>query len=126
MGNHIEDKYDTTNKVWYKFIGNPVNPDENFADKWRENPRKQKKFYDWLTAVKRDIQETTQLTGNHNIMNRLSESFGEKEVKKAFNNIGDRARLLTENGNNRFDTKLGVMTGAANVIKPHNFYGEDE
>lgn len=126
MGNHIEDKYDTTNKVWYKFIGNPVNPDENFADKWRENPRKQKKFYDWLTAVKKDIQETTQLTGSHNIMTRLSESFGEKEVKKAFNNIGDKARLLTENGNNRFDTKLGVMTGAANVIKPHNFYGEDE
>ncbi|SHI55673.1 nucleotidyltransferase domain-containing protein [Flavobacterium haoranii] len=126
MHDFILDKQDEKTGEWYKFIENPVNKVENFADKWRENPRKQKKFYDWLTAVKKDIQETTQLTGSHNIMTRLSESFGEKEVKKAFNNIGDRARLLTENGNNRFDTKLGVMTGAANVIKPHNFYGEEE
>ena len=126
MHNYIEDKYDNEKGVWYKFIGNPVNSAENFADKWRENPNKQKKFYDWLAAVKIDIQETTQQTGSHNIMERLSTSFGDREVRKAFSNIGDRARLLTEQGNNRFDTKLGVMAGAANVIKPHNFYGTKE
>lgn len=126
MHNHIENKYDIDKRIYYKFIGNPVNPAENFADKWIENPNKEKKFYAWLEAVKKDITEATQKAGSHNIMERLSSSFGDREVKKAFSNLGDKAKLLTEQGNNRFDAAVGLSSAGASTIKPHKFYGSED
>ncbi|MBI3520518.1 MAG: nucleotidyltransferase [Bacteroidetes bacterium] len=126
MPNYIEERKSTKTNKTIKWIANPVNEQENFADKWEENPKRQENFYNWLRQVKVDINNVTGLTGSHRIMESLSNSFGKTEVTKAFSNLGKDAKLLTENGNNRFDTKLGIMTGAANPIKPHNFYGTED
>ena len=123
---YIEERYDAEKKEFYKFIGNPVNPEENFADKWRENANKEKKFYKWLAQVKLDIQTATEQKGTFRIQESLSNSFGNELVTKTFTNIGNRARLLTEQGTNRFDTKLGIIPGAANIITQHNFYGSED
>lgn len=123
---YIETRIDTLTGKSYKFIGNPVNTAENFADRWRETPAKEKKFYDWLAAVKQDLTDSSLQKGNHNIMERLSKSFGSDEVAAAFSNIGNKRKLMTEQGQTRFDTKLGIVAGAANIIKPHTFYGAEE
>jgi len=34
------------------YIPNPVNPGENFADRWANEPKKAQRFFDWLRAVK--------------------------------------------------------------------------
>ena len=122
----IENKLDQDTGEAYRFVGNPVNLSENFADRWREIPAKEQKFNDWLKKVKIDINNATLQSGQHNIIRSLSESFGENAVKKTFSNIGDRARLLTEQGNNRFDTAVGLSTAGASTIKPHKFYGSEE
>ena len=123
---HIEERYDPIKRVYYKYIGNPVNHDENFADKWRENPKKQEKFYKWLAQIKLDIQNTTQQTGSFRIQESLSKAFGDVVVTRTFSNIGNRQKILTEQGNTRFDAKLGIIAGAANTIKPHNFFGNED
>ncbi|MBL9020578.1 MAG: nucleotidyltransferase [Myxococcales bacterium] len=38
------------------WVPNPVNPEENFADKWAESPRKQELFVQWLIEVERDLE----------------------------------------------------------------------
>ena len=38
--------------VW---IPNPVNPLENFADKWAEHPQREENFYKWLSEVQKDL-----------------------------------------------------------------------
>lgn len=123
---YIEIRYDEKGNK-YKFIGNPAIPegDENFADKWRENKKKEDNFYSWLKQVKADIQGASEQRGTL-IQERLSKVFGKDEVSKTFVNIGERKRLLTEQGANRFDTKVGIVAGAANAIKPHNFYGSED
>lgn len=123
---YIEDKVDENTGKTYKFIGNPVNRQENFADRWRETSAKQTKFFNWLLAVKKDILDSSSQKGTQNIMERLSKSFGDDEVKTTFTNIGNRTKLLTEQGKNRFDTKVGITAGAANIIKPHTFYGTED
>jgi ribosomal protein S7 len=123
---YIETRIDRVTGKSFKFIGNPVNTAENFADRWRESPAKEKNFFDWLEAVKRDITDSSLQKGNHNIMERLSKSFGEDEVRATFSNIGNNRKLMTEQGQTRFDTKLGIVAGAANIIKPHTFYGAEE
>ena len=41
-------------------IGNPVNPEENFADRWREgNHARAKKFFRWLDCLRKDIVDIT-------------------------------------------------------------------
>lgn len=52
--------------VWW--VPNPVNPEENFADKWAEKPRKAQVFFDWLNAVESEHQDllgagTTRIAG---------------------------------------------------------------
>lgn len=122
----IKPKQDEKTGQFYRCVENPVNPEENFADKWRETPAKEKKFDDWLKKVEADIHNATQQTVKPQIKKLLSESFGDAAVTKTFTNIGDRVRTSTEQGNTRFDTKLGIVSGAANIIKPHTFYGTEE
>jgi hypothetical protein len=121
----IEERRDPFTGEQYRFIGNPVNTEENFADKWRETPRKEEKFNSWLKKIKEDINLISNQRGRQ-IMDSMSKSFGESRIIKTFSNIGDRTKLLTEQGNTRFDTKLGIMVGATNSIKPHNFYGTED
>ena len=49
MDQHIAYRGD---EAW---IANPVNPEENFADKWAEEPKKRENFYNWLEQARHDI-----------------------------------------------------------------------
>ena len=42
------------------WIPNPVNPKENFADKWQENPQKELKFRSWLLKVQSDLEKASE------------------------------------------------------------------
>jgi hypothetical protein len=37
------------------WVANPVNPAENFADKWAEEPKKRDNFYRWLEQARQDF-----------------------------------------------------------------------
>lgn len=49
MDSFIEQK---DNVDW---IANPVNPSENFADKWPEHPERKENFHSWLDQARRDF-----------------------------------------------------------------------
>ena len=40
-----------------KWVRNPVNPEENFADRWAGDPARRDAFYEWLEAAQRDFGE---------------------------------------------------------------------
>lgn len=124
MPKFIEDRYSEKHGKVIKWIGNPVNELENFADKWPDTPKKQQNFYKWLEQVKADLREASGKTELRYIMESLKKPFGEKVVQRTFNNIGENSRLLTEQGKGRFDAKLGVIAAGASRIKPHTFYGD--
>lgn len=42
-----------------KYICNPVNPDENFADKWVDYPERASAFYEWLAKARQDFGRFT-------------------------------------------------------------------
>jgi hypothetical protein len=49
MDRYIEDR------VGVAWVANPVNPAENFADKWVEEPKKRENFYRWLDQARQDF-----------------------------------------------------------------------
>lgn len=127
MPNYIDEIYSKEHGQSIKWIANPVNNEENFADKWPDNPKKQKNFYDWLEQVKKDIQETTQLRGIHNIQESLEKSFGKRDVVKTFSSYGDKQRILREDNKMKMAAGTGLLgeTGRA-PVKQHNNFGVDE
>ncbi len=72
------------NKDGYWIIPNPVNPAENFADRWHEKGnRKAKAFFQWITWVKEDLVDILQLSDVGKITKTLEQRFGERIVSKA-------------------------------------------
>ena len=72
-------------------VENPVNPLENFADKWTEHPQRESNFKAWLLKAKEDIYELVMNNGFKNSINNLREVFGKRIVNEALNKAGFRA-----------------------------------
>lgn len=122
LGNYIEDR----NGV--KWVVNPVNNQENFADKWVEHPKRKENFYKWLTQLQADvvIVLNTQERGFSNLSESLKKPFGDSVVTKAFSRYGEKTRLLRESGG----LKMAATTGALGLsgrtaVRGHNFFGTD-
>ena len=110
-----------------KWVGNPVLPQENFADKWREHPERERAFFEWVAQLRRDLEETAGCRGLDNVVERLNASFG-PEVRRAAKSFGQQYRSGREGGKLTSAAATGglVMGSArpAAAVRPHNFYGE--
>lgn len=109
-----------------KWVANPVNPVENFADKWVETPVKEKNFYHWLDTVKKDINRM--LEQSNKGLNHISESmkapFGENAITKTFSNYGDKQLILRESGALKMAATTGMISQVGQKSIPaHSNYG---
>ncbi len=77
----IEDRNGVT------WISNPVNPNENFADKWEEEPTKQDAFQRWLTAARRDFGAYLNSARSDDVPKILKERLGETMVEKVVDTL---------------------------------------
>jgi hypothetical protein len=77
MRQHIEQR----DGVWW--VENPVNPLENFADKWQECPRKAELFFKWLDVVEAEYQYIITDDGFEKVGTYLAESYGQRDAKAA-------------------------------------------
>ena len=59
------------------YIGNPVSPEENFAEKWNEVPNLPKAFFEWIADVKRTFcEDVIKQESDLEIGKTLKESLG--------------------------------------------------
>ncbi|MBQ3749825.1 MAG: nucleotidyltransferase [Bacteroidales bacterium] len=79
----------TKNDKGEDVVSNPVNPEENFADKWPSHPIRKSNFYKWITAVKKDVSDILGGTNRVLIQGVLDRAFGKEASTRA-------ATLLTE------------------------------
>lgn len=126
MKDHITEKYDPVARRMVKVISNPVNPEENFADKWIEHPQRETNFFNWLDAVRNDVYLMTQQRGIHIIGESMKKTFGEQTITKAFSSLADKARISRESGSLKMAATTGILgTAGAVTAKTHNFHGKD-
>lgn len=62
------------------WVPNPVNPQENFADKWAETPRKQRLFFEWLDAIECEHAHLLSDRGFSKVGEYLAESYGRRDT----------------------------------------------
>lgn len=89
------------------WVANPVNPQENFADKWAEQPRKAKLFFEWLALVEKECRDLLANLRQDRLVAYLSESFGERE-----------ANIVLAKHSDKIKTVRGVGAVAPTVIIP--------
>lgn len=57
-------------------VENPVNPEENFADKWVTHPKRKENFFKWLRKLKEDKNAIVNLRGVQ-LRDRFAGAFGQ-------------------------------------------------
>ncbi len=126
MEDYIEEFNPFTGKKM-KWISNPVNEEENFADKWQEVHQKQINFFNWLEQVRADINSMRQQRGLQMIQESLEKPFGKNVITKTFSSYGDKYLKTRESGGLKMAAGTGMLgsTGRTPVTQHTNF-GKDE
>lgn len=124
MRNYISDINPITGKI-EKWVQNPVNNLENYADKWSEVKQKEDYFYLWLDKLEEDLDRLSKTLGKGQDMlfESFSDMYGNNVSKKTFSNIGERKRLSRENGNLFMATGTGLLGSSGVEVKKHGFEG---
>lgn len=125
MPNFIEEKYDYESNKKIKWISNPVNDEENFADKWVEHPKRQINFYKWLEEVKKDVVRIKNQRGA-NLILEMKKSFGDKAIEKSFNNIGNLMKTQRNDNLLKMSPTTGMLGNEGVLVRKHNFYGKKD
>lgn len=79
MPSNIEKRYDMT------WITNPVNPNENFADKWQTDKRLEEHFFKWHTAFLETLRHENLVKNPTEKAEYLRSSFGARAVNEVLN-----------------------------------------
>jgi Adenylyl/Guanylyl and SMODS C-terminal sensor domain len=82
MPNHIERR---DNKSW---VANPIEPDENFADRWNKYPVRRENFMRWLDKVQRDFSQLLQKQRLQEAMDSLNAPIGADVMAKVARDLG--------------------------------------
>ena len=110
-----------------EWVENPVNSEENFADKWQIHPERKEAFKFFVSELKNDIVNNTFITSGDLFEESKSykEIFGTKIVEKAYASIGKQAKTLRENGNMYIDKDATInFEQQGTNDKEHKFFGQ--
>jgi len=92
-------------------IQNPVNPSENFADRWHEdNHARSKAFFGWVACVRRDIEEALKSESPADLKRLLSDRLGERALNEAWSNY-EKAHS---------NQSLGIIAGTSRALARFN------
>lgn len=83
MPNYIEKR---DNGEWW--VQNPVDEDENFADKWNEKPERREAFFLWLEKVRSDYYSAGEQLTFKKTASSLSPLVGREVVARASQSLG--------------------------------------
>ncbi|WP_270321982.1 nucleotidyltransferase [Weissella confusa] len=90
-------------------ILNPVNKNENFADKWTEKPELKSAFFEWIHAVLRALEVDVHSATGETALNSI---FG-----------AGVAKALIAHEIKRESLSLSEKNFKTHVVKPHTFFG---
>ena len=74
----MRDYIEKRNGAWW--VPNPVNPKENFADKWTDKTRKAKLFFEWIAVLEREYKELLTDQEFAKIGDYLHNAFGRRDA----------------------------------------------
>ena len=108
-------------------IQNPVNEDENFADKWPNNPERKEAFFKFMNELRHDlVANKVLLEGNlREQADAYKKLFGENMVNKVYESIAKSTREERKKSNIYLEKNGNLTTKKTDItVRKHNFYGK--
>ena len=108
-------------------IKNPVNENENFADKWPNNPERKEAFFGFMNELKEDlVNNRILLEGNmRDQADCYKKLFGDNMVNRVYENMANNTREEREKSNIYLKDNGNLTTEKTNInVRNHNFYGK--
>jgi hypothetical protein len=113
--------------VWW--VANPVQPLENFADRWRSKPASDERFFTWMGQAQADFAAIGEERGVDRVLTKFAKSFGEGPARRAGAAFGVELRDARDAG------RLGMAAGTGTLgatlerkttrpVPQHTFHGD--
>lgn len=127
MRSFIEIRFNSKTGQYERWVSNPVNDEENFADKWADVSQKEEYFYAWLEKLEEDLAtiKSSQNIGLHKLNESFSSQYGSRVVKQSFAEYGEKNRALRELGQRKMAAGTGILGTVGKTIPNHNFEGKN-
>jgi hypothetical protein len=106
-------------------VANPVQPKENFADRWQRDPERARRFFDWAEQAHADFAGLGSERGTDTVLEKLAKALGGRAADRAEQAAG--TGLLEARRNGRLATTAGtggLVGGAGRIVRPHTFHGD--
>ena len=79
-------KIENRDGKWW--VANPADPDENFADKWNEYPKRREAFFRWLDKVQADFVKVSQQPTSSRVIEALRPMLGQRVLGSVAADLG--------------------------------------
>lgn len=109
-------------------IRNPVENDENFADKWNVDEDRAKQFFRWIEQAQNDFLDIE--VGLDEVFRLWGKSLGESMINRAVKKYALEYKNARNDGRLYANSTAGLTIGATNAnaskVQPHTFFGIEE
>jgi len=109
-------------------IRNPVEYNENFAEKWNSNSSHATQFFSWIQYAKSDFLNIK--AGLDEVAELWGKSLGESLVNRAVKKYALGYRNARQDGKLHVNANTGLCIGtttiASSKVKAHTFFGAEE
>jgi hypothetical protein len=106
-------------------VSNPIQPKENFADRWQAHPSRAERFFEWIQQAHADVAGLGSERGVDTVLEKVAKALGERAAEHA-----GRAA-----GSGLFETRTAVglgmaagtgalTSGGSRTVRPHTFHGD--
>jgi len=105
-------------------VSNPVQPKENFADRWRDHPRRANRFFEWVERAAADFAGLGETRGVDTVLEKIARAFGDRPAEHAQRIAGSGLFESRRGGRLAMAAETGMLTAAGTrPVREHAFHG---
>ena len=106
-------------------VSNPVQPKENFADRWKDNPHCARRFFEWAEQAQLDFAGIGSERGVDSVLRKMAGVLGERAAERAGRTAGTSLFEARRSGRLAMAAGTGALvTGSRHAVRPHTFHGD--
>jgi len=107
------------------WVANPVQPEENFADRWRAYPHREARFFEWVEQASSDFSGYGAERGVDRVLEKVARTLGEDPAKHAGKVLGSGLSSARDAGVLGMGTGTGLLGPLVRRPVPrHTFHGD--
>jgi hypothetical protein len=112
-------------------VANPVEPRENFTDRWHGKPERAEAFFRWIEQARTDFDGLARGGGGlDTVISKMASVFGDRPAGEAGRNLSrgiveSRRQGQLSYGAGTGTLAAGAITGTRRITRDHDFHGRN-